>query len=129
MLGAPVDGESVYIPSGFNLLVDVDNSPVLRAVVIEGGIIFLPHPTDNAHQRTFDAYYIFVKGGFMEVGTEEYPYTSKITFTMHGNVADPYIPIYGNKVIAVRHGVLDMHGPVRTPAWTVMDTTANAGAT
>jgi hypothetical protein len=37
----------------------------------------------------------------MEVGTEEFPYTSKLTITMHGNISDPYLPIYGNKVIAV----------------------------
>ena len=65
----------------------------------------------------------------MEVGTETNPYTSKITFTMHGNVSDPYLPIYGNKVIGVRHGVLDMHGVKREPTWTVMETTAQKGST
>jgi len=25
-----------------------------------------------------------VNGGYMEVGTEAYPYTSKLTITMHG---------------------------------------------
>ena len=112
-LYAPVDGESVFIPSGLNLLVDIDASPILKAVVVEGGLIFQPDTADPTHHRTFDAYYIFVRNGFMEVGTAEHVYSSKITITMHGTVADPYIPIYGNKVIGVRNGVLDMHGPVR----------------
>jgi len=64
----------------------------------------------------------------MEVGTAEFPYNSKITITMRGNVFDPYIPIYGNKVIGVRKGVLDMHGEVRSPTWTQMETTSEAGS-
>ena len=47
----------------------------------------------------------------MEIGTEEFPYTSKLTITMHGDEYTPALPIYGNKVIAVRNGILDMHGP------------------
>jgi len=65
----------------------------------------------------------------MEVGTEEFPYTSKITITMHGGIADPYLPIYGNKVIGVRFGTLDMHGIERTPVWTYLDQTCEAGCT
>ena len=56
----------------------------------------------------------------MEVGTEKYPYTSKLTITMHGQLSDPYIPIYGNKCIGLRYATLEMHGPVRQPTWTVL---------
>ena len=73
--------------------------------------------------------YIFVHKGRMEVGTPAFPYTSKITITMHGKITDPYLPVYGNKCIGVRHGELDMHGPVRTPTWTLMDKTELPGAT
>ena len=124
---APLYGESVYIPSGLNLLVDVDTVPMLKAVIVEGTLIFAPH-SDSNHQRNFDAMYIFVNNGRMEAGTPEFPYTSKLTITMHGSVSDPYLPVYGNKCIGVRHGTLDMHGPVRTPTWTMMETTALAGA-
>ena len=62
----------------------------------------------------------------MEVGTEEFPYTSKVTITMYGNIKSPYIPIFGNKVIAVNKGVLDMHGIQKKP-WTVMNKTAEKG--
>jgi len=65
----------------------------------------------------------------MEVGTEEFPYTSKITITMHGTVADPYLPVYGNKVIGVRQGKLDMHGVKRNPTWTVLEKTSDANST
>jgi hypothetical protein len=124
---APLEGESVYVPSGLNLLVDADSTPVLNAVIVEGSIIFAPD-TDPTHHRTFDAHYIFVNEGKMEVGTEEFPYTSRITITMHSDVSDPYLPIYGNKVIGVRYGTLDMHGPTRTPTWTELETTSEAGS-
>jgi len=106
---APMEMESVYVPHGLNLYVDVDRTDMLNAIIVEGSIIFAPH-TDPTHQRTFDAHYIFVRNGTMEVGTEEFPYTSKITITMHSDLLDPYLPIYGNKVIGCRYCTLDMHG-------------------
>ena len=123
-----MEGESVHVPAGLHLLVDVDSTPILNAVIVEGSLIFPPNNDPN-HHRTFDAHYIFVKSGLMEVGTEEFPYTSKLTITMYGNKQSPEIPIYGNKCIAVREGTLDFHGAPRTPTWTELATTANAGAT
>jgi len=102
---SPMDGESVHIPKGLNLLVDVDKTPKLNAILCEGSLLFMPGPTPE-HVRTFDAMYLFINGGYMEVGTPKYPYTSKMVITMHGTVKDPYIPIYGNKVIALRFGTL-----------------------
>jgi hypothetical protein len=122
----PMEGDTLFIQKGVNLLVDVDSTPLLKAVLVEGSLIF-PSDSDPEHVRTFDAHYIFVKGGYMEVGTENDPYTSKLIITLHGNKQSPEIPIYGNKVIAVRHGILDMHGVPRNPTWTELDTTANPG--
>jgi len=125
---APIEGDMVYIPPGLKLLVDVDSTPVLSAVLVEGSLIF-PSDLDPSHQRTFDASYIMVRGGYMEVGTEAFPYTSKLTITMHSVKTDPQIPTYGNKVLAVRNGVLEMHGVPRTPTWTSLAATANPGDT
>jgi hypothetical protein len=126
---APMEMESVYIPKGLNLLVDVDRTDLLNAIIVEGSLIFAPNKNDPLHERYFDAHYIFVRNGTMEVGTEEFPYTSKITITMHSELKDPFLPIYGNKVIGCRFCTLDMHGPVRNPPWAMMEETANAGAT
>jgi hypothetical protein len=70
-----------------------------------------------------------IEGGYMEVGTEKFPYTSKLTITMHSDKFSPYLPIYGNKVIGVRFGQLEMHGVPRLITWTRMSQTANAGDT
>jgi uncharacterized protein Veg len=125
---APMEMESIHIPKGLNLLVDIDSTPNLNAVLVEGSLIFPPNDEDPEHERFFDARYVFVRGGYMEVGTEEHPYTSKLTITMHGSVSDPYIPIYGNKCIGLRRGTLDMHGVKRYPTWTVLKETAEKGA-
>ena len=124
----PQYGEAVSIPKGRNLLVDSKMVPQLSFVLVEGSLIFAPDADAN-HHRTFDCGYIFLKGGYMEVGTEEYPYTSKITITMHGTVSDPALPTYGNKSIGVRNGELHMVGKERKVTWTELDKTANVGDT
>ena len=53
---------------------------------------------------------------------------SKLTITMHGTEFDPALPTYGNKVIAIRYGQLEMHGAPRTRTWTDLKETANVGA-
>lgn len=65
----------------------------------------------------------------MEVGTEEHPYTSKLTITMHGDVTTPAIPSFGNKNIAVMHGTLSMVGKPRSVVWTLLDRTVLDNAT
>ena len=125
---APMYMESVYVPPGLNLYVDVDRTPELNLIMVEGSLIFAPEANAN-HERFFDARYIYLKDAYMEVGTEEFPYTSKLTITMHGNISSPYLPIFGNKVLAVQRSTLDMHGVKRTPTWTVLNETAQPGAT
>ena len=65
----------------------------------------------------------------MEVGTEENRYTSKLTITMHSSKYDPNLPIFGNKVIGVNYGILEMHGIERPVTWTDLKETAEIGAT
>ena len=125
----PLEGEAVEIPSGQHLLVDVQRVPKLEFVLVYGSLIFESNENDANDHKFFDAGYIMVNGGYMEIGTEAFPYTSKLTITMHGDKSSPYLPIYGNKVVAVRFGQLEMHGKPRSHVWTDMDTTAEAGAT
>ena len=64
-----------------------------------------------------------------QVGTEAAPFQHKANITMYGDNSDPEIPMYGNKVIAVRYGTLDMHGKPVSPSWTRLDATAAVGDT
>ena len=111
------------------MLVDVAAVPKLEFVLVEGSLIFESNENDHDDHKTFDAGYIMVQGGYLEIGTEEFPYNSKLTITMHGDKKSPYLPTYGNKVLAVRFGQLEMHGKPRSHVWTDMFSTADAGAT
>ena len=79
-----MEGQSVVIPKGLNLLVDIEKTPILNAIDVEGSLIFAP-TDDPTTTRYFDAHYIMVKGGYLEIGTEDFPYTSNLVITMHGN--------------------------------------------
>lgn len=46
----PRKGESIHVPSGQVLYVDVDETAKLNLAIIEGTILFLPDADDN-HQR------------------------------------------------------------------------------
>lgn len=69
-----------------------------------------------------------INNGTMIVGTEEHPYTSKLTITMYGTKYDPAVPIYGKKSIGVRFSTLDMHGVPRI-SWTELESTISPGDT
>ena len=60
----PVDGDSISIPAGQNLVFDIDKGPLLKALIVEGSLLFYPSD-DKTHKRTFDAEYVFVKGGLV----------------------------------------------------------------
>ena len=125
----PIDGESVTVPKGLCLLVDIQKSPKLRLVQVDGGSLIFPSKDDDpSYQATFDARYIFVKDGLLEIGTEEKPYMSKLTITMHGEKYDPAMPLFGKKSIGVTFGTLDIHGAPKL-SWTELDTTVEAGET
>ena len=70
---------------------------------------------------------IMVRNGVFEAGTEQEPYSSKLTITLHGEKYDPTIPIYGNKVLGIRYSTLDLHGQNRSDSWTHLEYTASSG--
>jgi hypothetical protein len=102
---APGEGDAVHIPKGMHVLMDIPKTPVYSFVNVEGSLIF-----DQEKTGTFDAEFIIVKEGYLEIGTEEEPYTGDLTITMHGAEYGATLPLFGNKVLAVKGGQLEMHG-------------------
>ena len=90
---------------------------MLNLVLVDGGSITFPSDEDPTHQRSFDAKNIMVRNGIFEAGTEEEPYSSKLTITLNGSKLDPSIPIYGNKVLAGRFATIDIHGLDHKYSW------------
>jgi hypothetical protein len=106
-----------------HVLMDIPKTPVYSFVNVEGSLIF-----DQKTTGTFDAEYIIVKEGYLEIGTEEEPYTGDLTITMHGAEYGATLPLFGNKVLAVKGGQLEMHGKQRDIAWTDLKMTAEVNA-
>lgn len=124
----PIEGESIAVPTGQHLLVDIDESPILNAIIVQGSMIFPSHE-DSEHLRLFNANFIMIVDGYFEVGTEEFPYTSKLLMTMYATRDSPSFAIYGAKMIGCRFCTLSMCGiPIQT-TWTRLSETANAGDT
>jgi hypothetical protein len=119
----PRKGESVHIPAGKNILLDM-SPPELVLLTVEGMLVF-----EDVKDLTLDAHYIMVNGGEFRVGTEAKPHTKNVLITLHGERTSPEIPIAGNKTLAVRKGILELHGVERTPTWTQLEGTVAAGAT
>eukprot|EP01035_Chromulina_nebulosa_P018019 gene18019-23659_t len=139
----PVDGDFVWIPDGQSIVLDVD-TPLLEFLLIQGELYF-----DNTKPSiNLDAYYVFVYGGLLQIGTELQPYENNVTITIYG---DRYknidIPEIGYKCIAVAslglpkesqtsgfhlpgkdQGQLEIHGQKRLRTWTKLAKTAYAGS-
>lgn len=124
---APVDGESVIIPAGQTILYDLagPQSPRLRLLLVEGKLEFL-----DDHDLELHAEWIMVRGAgsAFTVGRETAPFMHSAKITLHGRRSTAReIPSYGAKNIAVRYGTLDLHGRPKTPTWTRLGITAEAG--
>lgn len=53
---------------------------------------------------------LIVDGGRLQIGQEGAPFQHKAIITLHGNLRSPELPVYGTKTLAVREGILDLHG-------------------
>jgi hypothetical protein len=110
-------------------LVDIQTSPYLNVIIVEGSLIFAPNETDSTYHQTFDSNFIMINNGYFESGTEEFPYTSKLTLTMRANRTSGFFSIYGNKMIGCRFCTLNMHGIKKEITWTNLESTAEVGDT
>ena len=91
----PFDGDSVIVPEGQAILLDV-NSPKLFLVVVSGILEF------DRKDLTFNATYIWVAGGSFSVGTEDDPFLQRATITLHGDRWYTIeLPFIGSKMLAV----------------------------
>ena len=94
-LGSPVEGEFVVITPGMTILLDID-TPVIKFLLINGGTLIFDEENPSVELQA--EYILIAGGGSLQIGTEEKPYTSLATITMHGNVRCTEMPVFGCKV-------------------------------
>jgi cell migration-inducing and hyaluronan-binding protein len=117
----PVVGDSVVIPAGTTIKLDV-SPPPLHSLTIEGTLVF-----DNV-DLSLTSGWILVRGA-LQIGSESHPYTKRalITLTGTGAANDPSVDGMGNKMLGVS-GSVEIHG-ARRGGWTRLRNTAAAAAT
>ena len=100
---------------------------------------------DNQDVALNAEYILVVNGGRLQVGTEANPFQHKAVITMYGHLRSIELPIckkdfflyllensmyflVGAKVLALRDGIVDMHGQTVTQTWTYLAATAASGS-
>ncbi|CAF4979579.1 unnamed protein product, partial [Rotaria socialis] len=121
----PEEGTIVSIDSGKTVYFDT-TTPILKALIIDNASLIFD---DNQDVALNAEYILVVNGGRLQVGTETNPFQHKGIITMYGHLRSIELPIFGAKVLAVRDGILDMHGGEVIRTWGRLASTATAGST
>nr|XP_055075552.1 fibrocystin-L-like [Misgurnus anguillicaudatus] len=122
-LSPPEKGTFAVITAGQTILLDT-STPVLKMLLIQGGRLIF----DEADIELQAENILITDGGALQIGTEQQPFQHKAIITLHGHLRSKELPVYGAKTLAVREGVLDLHGiPVPVP-WTRLSQTAQNGS-
>ena len=117
----PREGDSVYVPKGQILLVDV-SPPPLYSVIVEGVIMW-----EDEKDMTFDAWFIMVREGQLKIGSPEKPHMHNLTVTLYGDRESKMLPGFGNKAIMIHNGQIDIHGKPLDTTWTELELAAVPG--
>uniref|UniRef100_A0A7N4NVE6 Fibrocystin-L n=1 Tax=Sarcophilus harrisii TaxID=9305 RepID=A0A7N4NVE6_SARHA len=118
----PEEGSLVVITKGQIILLD-QSTPVLKMLLIQGGSLIF----DEADIELQAENILITDGGILQIGTEASPFQHKAVITLHGHLRSPELPVYGAKTLAVREGILDLHGLPIPVTWTRLAQTAEAG--
>ncbi|XP_056378584.1 fibrocystin-L-like [Hyla sarda] len=119
----PDEGSMAVITAGQTILLDV-STPVLKMLLIQGGTLVF----DEADIELQSENILITDGGTLQIGTEEAPFQHKAIITLHGHLRSPELPLYGAKTLAVRQGILDLHGIPVPVTWTRLAQTAESGS-
>ena len=117
----PGEGDTVIVPQGQAILVDV-SPPRLFLVLVQGEMRFAGPGDGPANNRdlpfiNFNASYIFVLGGKLEIGTEAQPLLNQVTITLHGDRKKSIeIPGVGAKTLGVMNTSPGNFNPTTTSA-------------
>ncbi|XP_061682368.1 PKHD1 like 1, tandem duplicate 1 [Syngnathoides biaculeatus] len=122
-LPPPEKGSLVVINQGQTVLLDT-STPVLKMLLIQGGVLVF----DEADIELQAENILITDGGRLQVGREDAPFRHKAIITLHGHPRSPELPVYGAKTLAVREGILDLHGKHVPVVWTHLAQTAEGNS-
>ena len=128
----------VLIESDTTIFLDI-STPILKALLIDNATLIFDDRQD-IHLPL--EYRLIINGGRLQIGTASQPFQHRATITLYGDLRSIEIPIrkrnrfrfirigfgrffsHGAKVLAIRQGILDMHGQSTVKSWTRLGLTA-----
>lgn len=112
----PAAGAAVVIPRGKTVVLDT-RTPALQGLTIQGTLV----AADADVGITSD--FVFVQGGRLQIGTAETPFVRSATITLTGTstAENPGTQGFGDKVLAVMGGRLELHGRPVARNWVKLD--------
>jgi len=119
-----VDGDSVWIPAGMKVLLDVPTAK-LNLVTIEGLLQFENRADIDLKMHVR---YFLIKDGALVIGEPDAPFLGKAKIECWGDKMDKKLPEFGSKFIGVKGGLISLHGQAPSHSWTRLADTAPAGA-
>ena len=119
----PKKGEMVIISEGQTIMIDGHTEELLILLVEGGHVVF--DDSQDCHLRAKNI--LITNGGSITAGTEEVPFARDLTIELFGTAQDLELPVYGSKTLAVREGLVSLHGIKKRPAWTQLSEAARAG--
>ena len=110
----PLPDEDVVIPSGYNVIYDIGDSPLYKSLEINGRLTFLA-----GSPAKINSFALWVRAGILEAGNATHPFDSTIEFMLHGNNSSPSAFVFapniqvGNKNFIVT-GTVNLFGTRRS---------------
>jgi hypothetical protein len=112
----PVEGDDVHIEPAWNMVFDMNPSPIYKLIRVNGNLTF-----SQSKDTQLRAKHIFIRAGELNIGTKELPMQRNARITLYGNKSFESI-VYdnaieaGNKLIANVNS-MKMFGRPRTKNW------------
>ena len=117
----PGEGDAVTIARGTEVVLDV-SPPALRSLTVDGKLRFA-----DDRDIGLETEWIYLRGGELEIGSEDKPYTRKAVITLTDKFPGEDVNTMGDRGIMLMRGKLSLHGD-REHAWTKLSKTAAKGA-
>jgi hypothetical protein len=90
----PLEGEDVHIEPAWNMVFDMNPSPVYKLIRVNGNLTF--HPNNDTHLR---AKHIFIRAGELNIGSKDFPHQKNARITLYGEKNAETI-VYDNAIEA-----------------------------
>lgn len=100
----PQEGEEAEVAPGVNMLFDIDETPLLKKLTINGRLSFMND--SEPHNQTIHTKIMYIRQGELLIGDPEIPYNGNATIILYGEPNDETLAFSlgiegGNKVFVI----------------------------